>query len=107
MPNVEFVVQFMVPSSLAVWIQRAGRAARSVGDQGRVYLLVQPSVFQEKNKTKHIEEEDAEFVKEVESYLRKWIETEGCRRIIQDECFNNPPGRKRMSTCSRNIYVYI
>lgn len=97
MPNVEFVVQFMVPSLLAVWIQRAGQAAWSVGSHGQVHLLVQPSVFQEKNKTRHDDDDDAEFVKEVEGFLRKWIETKGCRRLVQDECFNNPPGHKGVS----------
>jgi len=28
--------------------------------------------------------------------LRKWIETEGCRRDMADEYFSNPSGRKGM-----------
>ena len=49
-PNVKIVVQFMVPKSLSVWLQRAGRAGRAHGSQATAYLLVQPSVFQEKGK---------------------------------------------------------
>lgn len=84
----------MVPKSLSIWLQRAGRAARAMGAQGRAYLLVQPSVFQEKNKSQRKEDDEVEFVKTVEEYLRKWIETKDCRRDVQDDCFNNPPGRK-------------
>jgi hypothetical protein len=44
------------------------------------------------------DEEDSgsyEWVKKVDINLRKWIETEGCRRDVTDEYFANPPNRQR------------
>ncbi|KAJ7241185.1 ribonuclease H-like domain-containing protein [Mycena rebaudengoi] len=46
-PHVEQVVQFMVPNSFSIWMQRAGRAGRDIIIAARAILLVQPSVFQE------------------------------------------------------------
>ncbi|KAK7031813.1 P-loop containing nucleoside triphosphate hydrolase protein [Favolaschia claudopus] len=46
-PHVEQVVQFMVPTSLSIWMQRAGRAGRNFLVAARAILLVQPSVFKE------------------------------------------------------------
>ncbi|TDL17181.1 P-loop containing nucleoside triphosphate hydrolase protein [Rickenella mellea] len=45
-PDVELVVQFKVPASLSIWIQRAGRAARSPHIKGRAMLFVEKSVFE-------------------------------------------------------------
>lgn len=95
MPDVEYVVQYMVPASLSIWLQRAGRAARRNGSQGHAYLLVQPSVFQEKNKSGRVEGDEVEYVKAVEEDMRRWIEAEDCRRDVQDDCFNNPVKRGR------------
>lgn len=39
----------MVPNSLSIWIQRAGRCGRA-GQESNAYLLVQPSVYQLKKK---------------------------------------------------------
>lgn len=94
MPNLAFVVQFLVPGSLSIWFQRAGRVARRLGSHGRVYLLVQPSVHQEKNKSQRDEYDEVEYVKEIEEAMRQWIETDGCRREVQDEYFNNPLERE-------------
>lgn len=105
MPDVSFVVQYLVPGSLSIWLQRAGRAARRLGSQGRAYLLVQPSVFQEKNKSQRTEDDDVEYVKMVEEDLRRWIETEECRRNVQDECFNNPIIRKR-ECCWYHCFIH-
>lgn len=73
--------------------------ARTLGGHGWVYLLVQPSVHQEKNKNQRDEDDEVEYVKEIEEGLRQWIETEGCRRDIQDEYFNNPLEREGDSCC--------
>lgn len=40
----------MVPASLAIWLQHAGRAARGRLIRGQAFLLVQPTVFQEQKK---------------------------------------------------------
>lgn len=77
--------------------------ARRLGSQGRVYLLVQPSVSQEKNKSQHEEDDEVEYVKEIEEALRRWIDTEGCRRDIQDEYFNNPLDRE----CTPSFYHFM
>lgn len=70
MPDLTFVVQFLVPGSLSVWFQRAGRVARRLNSHGQVYLLVQPSVHQEKNKNQRDKDDDIEYVKEIEEAMR-------------------------------------
>lgn len=93
MPHIELVIQFMVPSSLSVWMQRAGRAGRSPALQARGVLLVQPSVFQEKHEkgTKVQAEQDGvtTYVKQVEEGLHTWIEAKTCRRGVADQYFNS------------------
>lgn len=88
----------MVPASLSIWKQRAGRAGRTPTIQARAILLVQPTVFQEKA------EKDAEDVaegdppkykKDIEDGLRAWIETKGCRRDVADEYFDSVAERQR------------
>lgn len=37
-----------------------------------------------------------EWRKKIQDALRKWIETEGCRKDVVDAYFSNPPGRKGM-----------
>lgn len=75
--------------------------ARMLGAQGQAYLLVQPSVYQEKNKSQRGDDEDIQYVKDVEEALRRWIETDECRREVQDEYFFNPLEREGTS-CFRN-----
>ncbi|KAF7331133.1 P-loop containing nucleoside triphosphate hydrolase protein [Mycena sanguinolenta] len=92
-PHVEQVVQFMVPASLSIWMQRAGRAGRDFLIAAHGILLVQPSVFKEvssKNPT-----DDVTFQKSVEAGLRAWIETTECRREVVDEYFDNGTSRTR------------
>ncbi|KAL4258661.1 hypothetical protein AB1N83_011263 [Pleurotus pulmonarius] len=83
-PDIELVVQFMVPSSLSTWVQRAGRAGRNPNINSNAVLLVQPSVFQEAKAASRKEnkggEEETKYRKEVEPGLRRWIETEECRQ---------------------------
>ncbi|KAJ7235802.1 P-loop containing nucleoside triphosphate hydrolase protein [Mycena rebaudengoi] len=90
-PHVEQVVQFMVPSSFSIWMQRAGRAGRNIIIAARAILLVQPSVFQE---IKVKDGDDPTFRKAVEEGLRTWIEATGCRREVADEYFNSGTARK-------------
>ncbi|KAJ7676762.1 P-loop containing nucleoside triphosphate hydrolase protein, partial [Mycena polygramma] len=88
--HIEQVVQFMVPSSLSIWMQRAGRAGRNILIAARAILLVQPSVFKEVAPKKGAEPtEDVTFQKKVEDGLRAWIETDECRRDTADEYFDN------------------
>ncbi|KAJ6582551.1 P-loop containing nucleoside triphosphate hydrolase protein [Mycena vulgaris] len=51
-PDIELVIQFGVPSSLSVWIQRAGRADRSPELHAHAILLVEKSMFQPRKKRK-------------------------------------------------------
>jgi superfamily II DNA helicase RecQ len=51
----------MVPNSLSIWMQRAGRAGRNHLISAQAILLVQPSVFQER-KTSSIVLEDLDHV---------------------------------------------
>ncbi|KAH7924177.1 P-loop containing nucleoside triphosphate hydrolase protein, partial [Leucogyrophana mollusca] len=98
MPHIVQVVQFMVPASLSIWMQRAGRAGRSPIMQARAILLVQPSVFQEKHTKKGKDPDDDDgtvtYVKQVEDGLREWIETKECRRDVADEYFDSGIKRK-------------
>lgn len=63
-------MQFVVPASLSIWLQRAGRADRKKDAQAHAYLLVQPTVFQEKNKKKREEGDEIVFVKTIVTDLR-------------------------------------
>ncbi|KAJ7774230.1 P-loop containing nucleoside triphosphate hydrolase protein [Mycena maculata] len=51
-PDIELIIQFGVPSSLSVWVQRAGRAGRSPELHARAILLVEKSMFQHRKKRK-------------------------------------------------------
>ncbi|KIM73718.1 hypothetical protein PILCRDRAFT_15010 [Piloderma croceum F 1598] len=125
--DIEQVIQFGVPSSLSVWIQRAGRAGCSPDINARAILLVEKSMFQWRKKHKkrgqesddseesgsdigeeesEEEEEDEigadssnmEYGKKVEPELQLWIECANCWRDVADEYFNNPPVRKDNSS---------
>lgn len=118
------MIQFLVPSSLSVWIQRAGRCGRN-GQPSNAYLYVQPSVFQKKKarrrrKDAEDDAEDAaadleaegddddtdtrplEFMKKIEEALRLYVETEICRRKVADKYFNNP----RRTDGERSTYAH-
>ncbi|KAJ3497511.1 hypothetical protein NLJ89_g10341 [Agrocybe chaxingu] len=45
-PDIEQVIQFGVPPSLSVWVQRAGRAGRSPNIKARAILLYEKSIFE-------------------------------------------------------------
>ncbi|KAF8838048.1 P-loop containing nucleoside triphosphate hydrolase protein [Paxillus ammoniavirescens] len=106
MPHIELVIQFMVPASLSIWMQRAGHAGHSPSLQVCAILLVQPSVFQAKKEKKetHISEATKDpdkcegsvtYVKAVEDGLREWLETKSCHRDVADKYFNSSMKRKR------------
>ncbi|KAF6765871.1 P-loop containing nucleoside triphosphate hydrolase protein [Ephemerocybe angulata] len=76
-PNIEQVIQLGVPSSLSVWVQRAGRAGSSPQLQARAILLVEKSTFKQQKanlKSKEVGEDSLEWVKKVESAIWEWIE---------------------------------
>lgn len=85
----------MVPRSLTVWLQRAGRAGRREGVVARAILLVQPSVFQAVAAAGGSVDDAVVYKKQIEEGLRCWIETAGCRRDTADRYFNNPPRTQR------------
>lgn len=95
MPHIELVVQFMVPVSLSVWMQRAGRAGRAATLQARAILLVQPSIFQEKHTKSAGNDNEVLFVKMIDEGLRTWLETKMCRRDAADEYFHSGVKRRR------------
>ena len=94
-PDIVRIVQYMAPGSLSIWTQRAGRAGRRADIQAVAILLIQPSVFAEKNKTKRADGESIEYVKTLESGLRTYVNAseDQCRRDVADEYFGNPPTR--------------
>ncbi|KAF6752010.1 P-loop containing nucleoside triphosphate hydrolase protein [Ephemerocybe angulata] len=95
-PDIEQVIQLGVPSSLSVWVQRAGRAGRSPNLDARAILLVEESVFKRQKagvKSKDVGDDGKEWVKKVEAALRGWIGTKKCRRDYLDEYFDNPKER--------------
>ncbi|EGO02646.1 hypothetical protein SERLA73DRAFT_48051, partial [Serpula lacrymans var. lacrymans S7.3] len=67
-PDVKLVIQFGVPSSLSVWLQRAGRAVRNFSLQGRAIMMVEASVLQcvSKKKKGRTGEENLESEYELE-----------------------------------------
>lgn len=99
LPHVVRVVQFMVPVSVPIWAQRAGRAGRTPTTLSEAILLVQPTVFQEMvDKSNDAKEDDPpKYRKDIEAGIRRWIETTGCRRDVFDEYFGSGPARKGMS----------
>ena len=128
--NIIRVVQYMVPSSLSVFLQRLGRAGRNK-EPAIGILLVEPSVFQTmkkklpKGSTKDnpVKVEDIEVEipdgddednldltaptnrKKVEQGMREWIETPICQREVSDSYFQNPPRTTR--TFYYCIFVFL
>lgn len=102
MPHIEQVVQFLVPSSLSVWMQRAGRAGRNPNLNARAILLVQPTVFQvvkPKNSDAPSPQDgsavgEVKYRKDVEEGLRGWVEGLECRREMFAIFFNDGVPRK-------------
>jgi superfamily II DNA helicase RecQ len=93
----------MVPDTLSVWIQRAGRAGRLRAPSAAV-LLYEPSVVQ-KVKGKEVDESNNEGnsdlreqlwegdsfrKKNVEGSLRSYVLTNQCRRVVTDGYFGTP-----------------
>jgi hypothetical protein len=75
-PAISTVVQYLVPESLEVWMQRAGRASQSSDTQARAILMVQRSVFTEVGKDTWKEDEPKEYSKNINGTLRRYIEVE-------------------------------
>ncbi|TDL27180.1 P-loop containing nucleoside triphosphate hydrolase protein [Rickenella mellea] len=90
--DVKLVVQFKVPASLSIWLQRAGRAARSPHIKGRAMLFVEKTVFE--IQVPAGENGTWRYRKRVEPGLREYIETMDCRRKVSDKYFDNPPRLK-------------
>jgi superfamily II DNA/RNA helicase len=44
-PDIDLVVQWKMPGSVSVFVQRAGRVARGPGRFGLAVLLVEPSAY--------------------------------------------------------------
>lgn len=88
-PDIKLVIQFGVPSSLSVWMQRVGRAGRSPGIQAYAVLMVEKSVFQKKKqkrkKTAAVEVEAAESDSERSDDLEEGGDLEGDRDIDEVE----------------------
>ncbi|KAI0056258.1 P-loop containing nucleoside triphosphate hydrolase protein, partial [Artomyces pyxidatus] len=119
-PDITLIVQFGTPANLSVWIQRAGRAARSSWVQGLAIMLVQESAFQQvgarktagsedegsdadtEDEENNVESEEKTYRMKLEPSLREWIETEGCRRDIVDDYFSNPPRKPATGVCCDN-----
>ncbi|KAJ7259071.1 P-loop containing nucleoside triphosphate hydrolase protein [Mycena rebaudengoi] len=88
MPYIEQVVQFMVPGSLSIWMQRAGHAGRTFANLRAQYFL------SSQNGAPISESEGTVYRKDVEEGLREWIETEECRRDVTDEYFDSGLARQ-------------
>lgn len=103
MPHIQQVVQFLIPSSLSIWMQRAGRAGRNPNLQARAILLVQPTVFQVvKPKNSDNEKPDEiRYRKDIEEGLRAWVEGLECRREVFATFFND--GVPRIGEFQSNI----
>lgn len=110
-PDIERVIQFMLPLSLSTLIQRFGRAGRS-GQPALAILLVEATAFHLRKNTRRNEqvtikveldengapmegeeeeEETPGYRKKVEDGVRNWIDILSCRRAIVNEHFANPP----------------
>lgn len=91
-----------------MWIQRAGRAGRSKDLAAHAVLCVEASVLQpvrssaraevdptenglEGDEREKIVDGEITYRKKIEPMLRRYVETQACRRDVADELFNNPP----------------
>jgi len=109
-PNIERIIQFMVPSSLSVLTQWFGRAGRS-GQASLTILLVEPTAFHIKKKNAQdtqettvklesdenmLKEDDPDeepviYRKKIEDGMRHWLDALSCQRAVSNEYFANPP----------------
>ena len=104
------MVQFSVPKSLDIWLQRGGRAGRDKSVHAEAILMVQPSVFQEvsrkksdgdmapeeeKNNPKDDETttDTPQYQKEIHDGLRMWIEAISCRHDVVDAYYDSGVSR--------------
>ncbi|KAJ7319128.1 P-loop containing nucleoside triphosphate hydrolase protein, partial [Mycena albidolilacea] len=75
-PDIDVVVQWKLPSSVSVFVQRAGRAARAYGRTSIAILLVEPSayaidLFAELAKEQPAKEKESEAEKRKKAQERK------------------------------------
>ncbi|KAJ7302861.1 P-loop containing nucleoside triphosphate hydrolase protein [Mycena albidolilacea] len=74
-PNIELVVQWKLPGSVSVFVQRAGRAARTDGTTGLAVLLVEPSAYgvnvEEQGMTRGKDASESEAAKKKMAQKRK------------------------------------
>ncbi|KAL1746002.1 P-loop containing nucleoside triphosphate hydrolase protein [Schizophyllum fasciatum] len=100
-PDIIQVIQLGAPSSLSVYLQRAGRAVRDVVLQGRAFLLVEKSAFklQKRKPPKKKAADDCQMAwgKVIHPSLRTYITHPSCRRDTSDAYFDNPPRQRRKS----------
>src|ERR1700722_11267866 len=129
-PDIDRVVQFMVPASLSVLTQRFGRAGRA-GQHAIAILLAEPSIFQMKKKPgtaltgeatqettvikvealdddflnddqDDFEDTNIHYRKKIESGMRNWCDALMCRREVSNKYFENPP-----SAASKSIIFFF
>jgi superfamily II DNA helicase RecQ len=131
-PDIECVIQFMVPASLSVLTQRFGQAG-CAGQQAIAILLAEPSVFQMKKtqsttltgaatqETKDpvikvelldedlvsddhddTENKNVQYKKNIETGMRKWCDALTCRREVSNKYFENPP-----SIACKSIFFFF
>ncbi|KAJ7734959.1 hypothetical protein DFH07DRAFT_754207, partial [Mycena maculata] len=130
-PDIELIIQFGMPSSLSVWVQRAGRAGRSPELHARAILLAKAKPAPEPDSsdsdsssnsdgdepaannvaatsTAAVDPEDdgKEWGKQVDPALREYICSIDCRRDATDRYFDNPP-HCRMSRLIRSLLVLM
>jgi superfamily II DNA helicase RecQ len=84
-PDIDFVIQFLLPDSLTTLIQRLGRAGRG-GRPAIVILLVEDSAYQEVHKRKVLEGGDASDSDEDGEEGEEQVEEEdGANRMDEEE----------------------
>ncbi|KAI0640947.1 P-loop containing nucleoside triphosphate hydrolase protein [Trametes meyenii] len=82
-PDIDVVVQFLVSSTLSVWMQRAGRAGRS-GSQAYCILLVEPSIFEVKSPPKpSVPTRTSENDRHAAPHMKK--PTRKCKKTTKDD----------------------
>ncbi|EIM79140.1 uncharacterized protein STEHIDRAFT_163963 [Stereum hirsutum FP-91666 SS1] len=93
-------ILFMVPASLSIWLQRAGRAVRKKDAQAHTYLLVQPRVFQEKNKKKREEGDEIEDV--ADEHLNNPVNCQASSNLAMDEA-QSPESPSTRTSAVHNV----
>ncbi|KAJ7195049.1 P-loop containing nucleoside triphosphate hydrolase protein [Mycena pura] len=105
-PDIDIVVQWKLPGSVSVFVQRAGRAARADGRCGLAILLVEPSAYAvdlEKPVATPVPAARAKKKKQAEG---KESAAEKKRKAAERKAYANSRGAKRGAIGGKHDFIF-